>query len=430
VRPSSLFGPVLVAVVLVACGPAGPAASPTSAPAKAPAPVPPAAPGSAASPAAEVKPAAPAAAASPAASAAAVGSPLAKSAPIATLKANAAEWDRIKEAGKKEGKVVVSGPGFPGLRTGVTEAFQKAYGITVEYLGLGPGEVITRVDREAKANNVTIDANIGGTSSCWTMGDRGQIDEASKLMVDPSLFDASLWRGGQLRIVQPSPGMPKDYYCGLQTAEWVMTDLFVNRNMVPPAGLTSWKDLLKPEYKGKIASFDPRRAGSAQTTVAYLYTLFGEQYVKDLFVGQSVTLTADYGQLAEWVARGSYPIGMSLVQANIEPLRGQGLPLERAFPSDGQGALTGGFGTVHKIKGGPNPNAAAVFMNWFASKDAQDLWEREMMETSLRTDAAHKVPDYVIPRAGVQYPINDYDVDYYFSKRAPAIARMQDILGR
>jgi ABC-type Fe3+ transport system substrate-binding protein len=348
----------------------------------------------------------------------------------ARLKADAAAWERYKEGAKREGRLVVSGPGFPGLRQGITEGFQRAHGITVEYLGLGAGEIIPRVDRESQANNVTIDVNIGGTSSCWTIADRGQIDDATSLIVDPSLFQASVWRGGVMKPILPSPRQPANFLCGLQGEEWVMTDLFVNSQLVPPDSIKSWNDLLKPEYRGKIASFDPRRAGSAQTTVAYLYTLFGEQYVRDLYVGQEVQITVDYRQLAEWVARGSYPIGIALVQANVEPLRAEGLPLVRVFPEDGPGALTGGFGTVHKIKNGPNPNAAAVFMNWFASKEAQEMWEREMMETSLRTDVPHNVPEYVIPKAGVNYAIDDYNPDYFYSKRAPAIARITELLGR
>jgi ABC-type Fe3+ transport system substrate-binding protein len=352
------------------------------------------------------------------------------SAGAARLQADAAAWERYKEGARREGRVVVVGPGFPGLRQAITEGFQNAYGISVEYLGLAPGEIAPRVDRETQAGNVTVDVNLGGTSTCWTMAERGQIDEANRLVVDPSLFQASDWRGGHMKPILPSPSLPAEFLCGLQGEEWVMTDLFVNSQLVPPDSIKSWKDLLKPEYKGKIASFDPRRAGSAQTTVAYLNALFGEQYLLDLYVGQDVQLTADYRQLAEWVARGSYPIGIALVQANVEPMRAEGLPLVRVFPDDGPGALTGGFGTVYKIKNGPNPNAAAVFMNWFASKDAQELWEREMMETSLRTDLAHNVPEYVIPKVGVSYTIDDYNPDYFFSKRVPAIARITELLGR
>jgi len=407
--------PVVLALLVAACAPSAGVPS-------APAPPP-------ANPAATTAPAAKPAAMTAAPAQPAAESPAAVS-PAARLQPNAAEWERLKEGAKREGKVVVAGVGFPGLRQGVIEGFQKAHGITVEYLALLGGETITRVDRETRAGNVTIDVAIGGTASCWTMAERGQIEEVSKLAVDPSLFDAAVWRGGNMKPILPSPNMPRDFLCGLQGAEWVMTDLFVNRELVPPDAIRSWKDLLKPEYNGKIASWDPRRPGSAQTTVGYLAALFGEQYIRDLYLGQNVALTADYRQLAEWVARGSYPVGIGLVQANVEPMRAQGLPLERVFPADGPGALTGGFGTIFGIKGGPDPNATAVFVNWFVSREAQEMWEREMMETSLRADLPHNVPDYVIPKPGVNYEIDDYNPDYFFAKRAPAIEKITEVLGR
>ena len=347
-----------------------------------------------------------------------------------SLRADQEAWDRFKEAAKREGRVVVSGPGFPGLRNSLTEGFQRAHGLTLEYLGLAAGEVITRVDRESTAGNVTIDVNLGGVSTCWAMAERGQVDAIDKLIVDPSLFNPSLWSYGFIRISLPSPSLPSDFYCGLHLTDWVLADLFVNSDIVKADSLQSWNALLQPEYKGKIASFDPRRPGSSQGTVGYLNALFGEQYLRDLYIGQEVTLTADYRQLAEWVARGSYPIGIGLIQTNIEPLRAEGLPLERVFPADGPGLLTGGFGVAEKIKGGPNPNAGAVFLNWLASQEAQEIWERELMETSLRTDVAHRVPDYVIPKPGADYTFNDYHPGYFFKHRAQAIERIQDLLGR
>ena len=92
--------------------------------------------------------------------------------------------------------------------------------------------------------------------------------------------------------------------------------------------------------------------------------------------------------------------------------------------------LVGGFGTVMRIKNGPNPNAAALFVNWFASRDGQEMWEREMLEVSMRTDVAHTAPpEYILPRPGVSY-IDDYDPDYYVRQRMPAVARVQELFGR
>ncbi len=345
------------------------------------------------------------------------------------VRANPAEWDRLKEAGKREGRVVIAGPGFPNLRQALIEGMEQAHGISVEYLGLASGEAQARIEREAAAGRPSLDIHIGGAPSCWNLAERSQLEDVTKLIVDPAMLDPASWRSGAPRLLKPSSQMPKDFGCGIQGADWVMTDLFVNRDMVPPSAIRSWKDLLRPEYRGKITSHDPRRPGSGGATVGYVHSLFGEQFLQDLYVGQQLTYTADYRQLAEWVARGAYPIGLSLVQVNVEPLRAAGLPLERVFPEDGPGSTLGGFSVVMRVKGGPNPNAAAVFLNWFLSRDAQDMWEREMMETSLRTDVAHQVPDYVIPKPGVQY-VDGYDPDFYFTHRVPAEAKIADLLGR
>ncbi len=404
--PTWRAGLVLVVLLATACASAAPAASPAAPPRPA-----------AAAPAASGRsPPAPSAASQPAAAPA--------------VQANPAEWERLKEAARREGKVVVLGPGFPALRSSIVEGFQQAHGITVEYIGATAGEAVTRVDRESRAGNVTVDVYVGGTPSGWTMAERGQIDDVVPLLVDPEVVNPAVWRGGALRLTPPSDKLPKDFYCCLQTAEWVMTDLFVNSQVIPPSAITSWKDLLKPEYKGKITANDVRSPGPGRTTAGYLWALFGEQYLRDLFEGQQVMLTSDSRQQAEWVARGTYPIGIALVQAAVEPLRAEGLPLERVFPADGPGIVVGGFGGVRKIKNGPDPSAAAVFINWFASRDAQESYERVMMETSLRTDVSHSVPDYVIPKAGVAYPYDDYAPDYYHTYGGPVLEKMQQILGR
>ena len=130
------------------------------------------------------------------------------------------------------------------------------------------------------------------------------------------------------------------------------------------------------------------------------------------------------------IVKDGKPIGLALVQAAVEPLRQERLPIERVFPEDGPGVLTGGFGVVMKIKGGPHPNAATLFVNWFAGREGQEMYEREMMETSLRADVGHQVPDYVIPKAGVAYPVDSYDPGQFFGSTVPTIARLTEILSR
>jgi ABC-type Fe3+ transport system substrate-binding protein len=339
------------------------------------------------------------------------------------------DWERLQEAAKREGRVVVSGPGFPALRTGLSEGFQRAHGISVEYLGLPSGDVLTRVDRESKVGRPTVDVNIGGSNTCWVLAERDQSEDAAALVVDPGLRDPSLWQDGKLHLLKSSPTAPNVSHCAVRTARWVMTDLFINTQEVPAGAITSWRDLLRPEYRGKIAAFDPRR-GPGMTVAGYLGVLFGEEYLRDLYVGQGVVLTTENRQLAEWVARGTYPIGLGLVQAAVEPLREQRLPIERVFPDDGPGLLTTGFGSVAKIKGGPNPNAATLFINWFATKEAQEIYEDALLELSLRNDVPHRVPEYIIPRPGVEYKLDEADPDYVYNRRQPVVDRLAGMLDR
>jgi ABC-type glycerol-3-phosphate transport system substrate-binding protein len=176
---------------------------------------------------------------------------------------------------------------------------------------------------------------------------------------------------------------------------------------------------------GGVDLFKEQNNLSGGATLAYIYGLFGESFAKDLYGGQQVAFNADYQQLANSVGQGAYPIGMSLVQTTTEPLRKAGIPLERVFPEDGPGTTLGGFSVVVKVKNSPHPNAGAVFLNWFLSKDAQEMYEGAMMETSLRTDVSHKVPEYVIPKPGVRY-VDGYDPDFHFGTRVPAEAKVKE----
>ena len=76
-------------------------------------------------------------------------------------------------------------------------------------------------------------------------------------------------------------------------------------------------------------------------------------------------------------------------------------------------------------------NAATVFVNWFASKEGQEIYAREMLEPSLRTDVRQDlVPDYVIPRPGVKYDMDQYSEDWMLNILPKVQKRLTETLGR
>jgi ABC-type Fe3+ transport system substrate-binding protein len=82
------------------------------------------------------------------------------------------------------------------------------------------------------------------------------------------------------------------------------------------------------------------------------------------------------------------------------------------------------------IKDGPNPNGAAVLLNWFAAKEAQTIYGKNVLQPSRRTDVAVKeIPDYLIPKADAKY-LDSYGYEFYAKKRPEAIKRLIELLGR
>jgi ABC-type Fe3+ transport system substrate-binding protein len=144
-----------------------------------------------------------------------------------------------------------------------------------------------------------------------------------------------------------------------------------------------------------------------------------------------VQLTRDNRQLAEWVARGTYPIGLGMVPSTIELMSQEGFKLERVFPSDDPRALTGGSGAVVVFKNARHPNAAKLFVNWFASREGQEVWAKTVREPTLRKDVdLSPVPSYIVPREGVEYTIDEYDYDWFIRYQSEANDRLLTMLGR
>lgn len=150
-----------------------------------------------------------------------------------------------------------------------------------------------------------------------------------------------------------------------------------------------------------------------------------------LYKEQNVTFTQDLRQLVEWVARGTHPVALGAVQVMIETFRKEGFPIIRHFPRDLPGSLLGGYGTVVLVKGEPHSNGAVVFVNWFASKEGQEIYAREMLEPSLRSDVRQDVvPEYVIPKPGVDYKVDQYSEDWMLNVAPKVQKRLAEALGR
>ena len=336
-----------------------------------------------------------------------------------------AQWEEVLAKAKKEGKVTLLGPRSTAARPSLVKAFQKAYpDISLEYQPGSLGRTAPRLRAELRARKTTtMDVVIGGTSA---IRNRDVITLLRPKLILPEAINTANWRSTR---GQGPRWVDRDRQIALQTSEWVFGYVVVNTDMVKPGTLTSWRDLLKPEWKGKIAFHDPRGSGAGGEVASYLLVKFGDKFIVDLFRDQKVALTRSYSQIADWLAQKKYAIGVAQVPDRIEALKKEGVPLKAFSLKDGPGTLTGGFSVVSFLKGAPHPNATQVFINWVLTKAGQEALHRPLLSPSLRVDVKRDyVPEYTIPQPGLDY-LDTYTEEFQ-SKRRKLAKQVRELVGR
>jgi ABC-type Fe3+ transport system substrate-binding protein len=293
----------------------------------------------------------------------------------------AQSWDQIVAAGKKEGKVVVAISPSADLRKGMEETFEKRFGIDAELSpGAGGGQV-RKIVEEFKAGISYFDLLVGGSTSAVDLLEYGLLQPVAPYMALPEVSDPKHWWGGHMYADKAKQFI----YSSLA---YMTEALWYNNTLVKPGEIKTYDDLLHPKWKGKIVFHDPRVSGSGAGAWAFLWLAKGEAYLEKL-AKQDLLITRDRRQLAEAVAKGKAHIGIGGVYFSFLPFLKAGLPVSPLMPEEGsQGSH--GAGNIVLIRNHARPNAARVFVNWFLSKEGQEVFTRAMGQATRRLDVDTK----------------------------------------
>ncbi len=324
------------------------------------------------------------------------------------------KWSETLAAARKEGRVVIAGRA--GLAKPLSEAFKRDTGLELDFLEGNGAEQTSRVKLELQAGKVTIDGLLGGAANTDLIAP-GLVEPIKDRLMLPGVTNPASWQDGDIKWLDNAKKympIPSETVVG-----WPV----VNARLVPSGSLRSWQNLLSPQYTGKIAMFDPRILGAGQAVAAYLVEILGFEYLRKILIDQKATLTRDARQLVEWVARGSYSVGLGAIQSNVERLKDAGLDVRVDDLEDGHGFLLGGNSVMWIPKGPPHPNATTVFANWYLSQPAQEIYARADLSFSRRTDvSADFLPDYIRPKPNLQY-FDQYRETWYVEAR-PKLQKM------
>lgn len=191
----------------------------------------------------------------------------------------------------------------------------------------------------------------------------------------------------------------------------------VNTDLMPlEQAPQSWADLAKAEYKGKIIMANPSLSGSAYAQLAQMLQLYDWDLVEQVVKNTSFVSSSQL--VYENVARGEIEIGIT-GESNIAQLISEGWHVAAIYPSEGTGLRWDAMGI---IKGGPNPEAARVFMDWATSLANYEVAAKHFRRP-VRADAP--APEGLAPTTEV--PTFDYDPDLAAANRDADLKKFDEV---
>lgn len=145
---------------------------------------------------------------------------------------------------------------------------------------------------------------------------------------------------------------------------------------------TSWADLLKPEYQGKVVMPNPNSSGTGFLDVSAWLQMKGEekgwQYMDNLHKNIA-WYTHSGSKPCKQAAAGETVVGVSFAYRGAQSKQ-KGAPIEIIAPSEGVGWDIEAFGIV---KGTKNMEAAKAFADWSVSEEAMEIYNKAMAVVAM-----------------------------------------------
>jgi ABC-type Fe3+ transport system substrate-binding protein len=323
-----------------------------------------------------------------------------------------AEWDQIVEAARKEGQVAVYHTRGPFEK--VFTEFSKRYPrINVTSVTGRGGDLINRIMAERRADKYLADIYLGSTGTPLdVLYPAKALEPIAPLLILPEVKEPSNWFRKQHHYGDPD-GKFIFVFEGV-----VRSDMAYNTNLVNPKEFSSYWDLLKPKWKGKITAMDPKLAGfpTGLLQFAYYDPELGAKFLRQLFGEMDITLSRDGRQIVDWLAVGKFAIALAPSASEVEAAMKQRLPVTRFEPR----AFKEGIymratqGSLSVLTRRPHPNATKLLINWLLSKEGQTHYQNQF----FRVDPMFSLREDVPPDASVE-PYKPKPSDRFISVYRP-----------
>lgn len=290
------------------------------------------------------------------------------------------------------------------------DAFKAETGITVNFVRLSAGEILSKI--QVEKNNPQASIWYGG--NCDTF-----IAAANADLLEP-------YRSPELQNIPENYQDPVGYWSPVYVgalAFAVDREWFADKGLAYPQ---SWTDLLKPEFEGQISMAHPGSSGTAYTILATMVQMLGEEEAM-AYMGELNKNIRQYTKSGSAppknVGLGEAAIGLAFSHDCLKPAV-QGYPVEVSFAEDGTGYE---IGAIAMIKNGPADEVenAKKFIDWALSKAGQDIYSQN---NSFRLPVNSQA---VVPAGAVNIkdlPVIDYDFLWAGENRKRLIEKFSTVV--
>jgi len=263
------------------------------------------------------------------------------------------------EVGKEEekelsGSVTV----YTSMRRSVIDILKEGFeaanpGTTIDIYRSGTSEVLAKFQAEESAGAV-------------------QADILS--VADMSVF-RKLYEKGNVYAYSPKglekvPDLFKHENGDYNEYRWSAMAILYNTDLVkdPPK---SWKDLLKPEYKGKITMPNPLYSGTVVATIGTLLKApgFGWKFFED-FAANGGKIVKSNGEVGKTVASGEFALGIA-TDGRGYVMKSKGSPIDYVLPAAGSVLLVQPIAILSNCKNKPLAKAFLDYM--YTEKAMRDM---------------------------------------------------------
>jgi iron(III) transport system substrate-binding protein len=260
------------------------------------------------------------------------------------------DWNKIVEAAKKEGRVVLYSA-FVGLAAhkDLKKDFEAAYGITVEILEARASEVRERIRIEQAAGRFAADVSENGRTTTTLQMEQDHVFDPYGPLPSLSHLKAD-FHADDIRLPVFA----------------IIYGILANTRLVKPDDEPkSWLDLADPKWKGKIISDDFRALGGGGVLFFVLQEHFGREF-HDKLAKQELKFSREIPANERRVARGEFPLYLPVGLTSVPELKG--LPVKFLTPKEGLPYV--GY-DLALLRNAPHPNAARLLMEYYLGRKMQ-----------------------------------------------------------